>query len=58
MCCIDETSKAKSTIIKEMVKEKKELEEAYKEADSMQERMTIHMKIKEIARKLEVNYNG
>ena len=50
---IDETAKAKSTQIKQLLKQKKELEEAYKEADSMQERMTIHMKIKEIETQLE-----
>lgn len=50
---IDETSKAKSTKIKQLLRQKKELEDAYKEADSMQERMTIHMKIKEIECKLE-----
>lgn len=51
---IDETAKAKSTKIKLLLRQKKELEEAYKEADSMQEHMTIHMKIKEIDKKLEV----
>ena len=50
---IDETAKAKSTKIKQLLKQKKELEEAYKEADSMQERMTIHMKIKNIEKELE-----
>ena len=51
---IDETAKDKSTIIKQLLRQKKDLEVAYKEADSMQERMTIHMKIKEIDKKLEV----
>lgn len=51
---IDETAKDKSTKIKQLLRQKKELEEAYKEADSMQERMSIHMKIKEIEHKLEV----
>lgn len=50
---IDETAKVKSTKIKQLLRQKKELEDAYKEADSMQERMTIHMKIKEIEKKLE-----
>ena len=51
---IDETAKAKSTKIKQLLRQKKELEDAYKEADSMQEQMTIHMQIKEIEHKLEV----
>ena len=51
---IDETAKDKSTKIKQLLKQKKELEEAYKDADSMQERMTIHMKIKDIENRLEV----
>lgn len=51
---IDETAKAKSTKIKQLIKQKKELEEAYKEADSMQEKMRIHMMIKEIENELEV----
>ena len=51
---IDETAKAKSIKIKQLLRQKKELEEAYKEADSMQERVSIHMKIKEIDKKLEV----
>lgn len=50
---IDETVKVKSIKIKQLLKQKKDLEDAYKEADSMQERMTIHMKIKEIEKKLE-----
>ena len=50
---VDETAKAKSTKIKQLLRQKKELEDAYKEADSMQERMTIHMKIKETEHKLE-----
>lgn len=52
---IDETAKAKSTRIKQLLRQKKDLEEAYKEADSMQERMSIHIKIKEIEKQLEVN---
>lgn len=51
---IDETAKDKSTKIKQLLRQKKELEEAYKEADSMQERMSIYMRIKDIERKLEV----
>lgn len=51
---IDDTVKEKSTKIKQLLKQKKELEEAYKEADSMQEKMSIHMLIKEIEHKLEV----
>lgn len=51
---IDETAKAKSAKIKQLLRQKKELEDAYKEADSMQERMTIHMKINDIKHKLEV----
>lgn len=50
---IDETVKVKSIKIKQLLKQKKDLEDAYKEADSMQERMSIHMKIKEIEKKLE-----
>ena len=50
---IDETVKAKSTKIKQLLRRKKELEDAYKEADSMQERMSIHMKLKEIDKQLE-----
>ena len=51
---IDETAKAQSTKIKQLLKQKKELEEAYKEADSMQERMSIHMKIKNIENQLNL----
>lgn len=51
---IDETIKTKSIKLKKLLKQKKELLETYKEADSMQERMTIHMKIKEIEKLLEV----
>lgn len=51
---IDETIKTKSIKLKKLLKQKKELLETYKEADSMQERMTIHMKIKEIEKQLEV----
>lgn len=50
---IDETVKVKSIKIKQLLKQKKDLEDAYKEADSMQERMSIYMKIKEIEKKLE-----
>lgn len=50
---IDETAKAKSIKIKQLLKQKKELEEVYKEADSMQERMHIHMKINVIIKQLK-----
>ena len=50
---IDETAKAKSSKIKQLLRQKKELEEAYKEADSMQERMSIHIKINDINKQLE-----
>ena len=51
---IDETVKQRSAKIKGLLKQKKELEESYKYADSMQERMKIHMNIKELERELEV----
>ena len=50
---IDETVKVKSIKIKQLLKQKKDLEEAYKEADSMQERMSIYIKIKEIEKQLD-----
>lgn len=50
---IDETVKVKSIKIKQLLKQKKDLEDAYKEADSMQERMSIYMKIKEIEKQLD-----
>lgn len=45
---INNEIKLKSIKVHQLLKEKKELELQYKDADSMQERMTIHMKIKEI----------
>lgn len=51
---INNEIKIKSTKIKQLLKEKKELETQYKEAASMQDRMQIHMKIKDIERKLSV----
>lgn len=51
---IDETVKVKSIKIKQLLKQKKDLEDAYKEADSMQERMSTYMKIKEIEKQLDV----
>lgn len=51
---INETIKTKSIKLKKLLKQKKELLETYKEADSMQEKMAIHMKIKEIEKQLEV----
>lgn len=50
---IDEKVKEKSLKIKQLLKQKKELETSYKEADSMQEKMRIHIKIKEIENRLE-----
>lgn len=50
---INENVKEKAINIKQLIKQKKELENAYKEADSMQERMSIHIKIKEIEKELE-----
>lgn len=49
---INNEIKVKSMKIKQLLKQKKELEVEYKEADSMQEKMMIHMKLKEIEKKL------
>ena len=50
---IDINSKQLANKIKALMKQKRELEAQYKEADSMQEKMSIHMKIKDIDKNLE-----
>lgn len=49
---IDETIKAKSAAIRRLTAQKRELESDYNQADSMQEKMDIHMKIKQIEKQL------
>lgn len=49
---IDETIKAKSAAIRRLTIQKRELESDYNQADSMQEKMDIHMKIKHIEKQL------
>ena len=49
---IDETIKAKSAAIRRLTAQKRELERDYNQADSMQEKMDIHMKIKHIEKQL------
>ena len=49
---IDETIKAKSAAIRRLTIQKRELESNYNQADSMQEKMDIHMKIKQIEKQL------
>lgn len=49
---IDETIKAKSAAIRRLTIQKRELENDYNQADSMQEKMDIHMKIKHIEKQL------
>lgn len=49
---IDETIKAKSATIRRLTVQKRELESDYNQADSMQEKMDIHMKIKHIEKQL------
>ena len=51
---IDTNSKQLANKIKILMRQKRELELQYKEADSMQEKMSIHMKIKEIDSKLQM----
>lgn len=51
---INDNVKALSHKIKNLLKQKRDLEAQLKDADSMQEKMMIHMKLKELECKLEV----